>query len=318
MPETPGHRPRGTDGRPVLVTGATGQQGGATARALLAAGVPVRALVRDPGSAQARSVAALGAETVAGDLDDRDSLVRAARGARAVFSVQLPDPASGWVDGEVAQGTNLIAAARAAGVPQFVHTSISGADARTLAPGWAEGRWDATVGPVLTAKAAIQARVREAGFPRWTIICPGTFMENFLPANRFLFPRGIEGGLVTLVKPATRLALVAVADIGATAAAAIADPERFHRVELELAGDHLSMAEITRTLSEVLGRRLEVPDMTLEEARAAGLHPTGAGHDWMNAVPQVGRPEHARALGLDVTSFEKWTRGHADAFASAA
>ncbi|MFF8763545.1 NmrA family NAD(P)-binding protein [Nocardiopsis dassonvillei] len=314
MPKTPEHRPLSTDDRPVLVTGATGQQGGAAARALLAAGLPVRALVRDPESTPAKAVAALGAETVVGDLDDRGSLARAAQGARAVFSVQRPDPASGGVEGEVVQATNLIAAAQAAGVPQFVHTSISGADARTLAPGWAEGRWEATVGPVLTAKAAIQARVREAGFPRWTIICPGTFMENFLPANRLLFPRGIEGGLVTVIKPATRLALVAVADIGATAAAAIADPERFHRVELELAGDHLSMAEITRVLSEVLGLRLEVPDMTLEEASAAGLHPTGAGHDWMNAVPQVGRPEHARALGLDVTSFEEWTRKHTAAF----
>ncbi|WP_174546733.1 hypothetical protein [Nocardiopsis dassonvillei] len=57
--------------------------------------------------------------------------------------------------------------------------------------------------------------------------------------------------------------------------------------------------------------------MTLEEASAAGLHPAGTGHDWMNAVPRVGRPEHARAPGLDVTSFEKWTREHAAAFACA-
>lgn len=317
MPKTPEHRPLSADDRPVLVTGATGQQGGATARALLAAGLPVRALVRDPGSAPAGAVAALGAETVVGDLDERDSLVRAAQGARAVFSVQRPDPASGGVEGEVVQATNLIAAARAAGVPQFVHTSVSGADARTLAPGWDEGRWDATVGPVLTAKAAIQARVREAGFPWWTIICPGTFMENFLPANGLLFPRGSEGGLVTVIKPATRLALIAVADIGATAAAAVADPQRFHRLELELAGDRLSMSEITRTLSQVLGLRLEAPDMTLAQARAAGLHPAGASHDWMNAVPQVGRPEHARALGIGVISFEEWAREHADAFAGA-
>jgi uncharacterized protein YbjT (DUF2867 family) len=63
---------------------------GATARALLAAGVPVRALVRDPDTGAARTVEALGAELVIGDLHDRDSVIRAAEGARAVFSVQMP------------------------------------------------------------------------------------------------------------------------------------------------------------------------------------------------------------------------------------
>ncbi|WP_345407098.1 NmrA family NAD(P)-binding protein [Nonomuraea salmonea] len=75
---------------PVLVTGATGRQGGATARALLAAGVPVRALVRDPAAEGAKAIEALGADLVTGDLGDRDSVARAAEGARAVFSVQMP------------------------------------------------------------------------------------------------------------------------------------------------------------------------------------------------------------------------------------
>ena len=65
---------------PVLVTGATGRQGGATARALLALGVPVRALVRDPGSERAKAVEALGAELVKGDLYDVGSVREAARG----------------------------------------------------------------------------------------------------------------------------------------------------------------------------------------------------------------------------------------------
>ena len=57
----------------------------------------------------------------------------------------------------------------------------------------------------------------------------------------FLFPRGIEGGLVSVLKPGTRLSLVAVDDIGRAAAAAFAAPERFDGVELELASDYLSM-----------------------------------------------------------------------------
>ncbi|MEE1938312.1 NmrA family NAD(P)-binding protein [Streptomyces sp. TRM 70361] len=103
----------------VLVTGATGRQGGATARALLAAGVPVRALVRDPASARARAVEALGAELVTGDLHDRDSVVRAAEGARTVFSVQMPGMTEDGFDfeGEITQGVNLVEGAKAAGMP---------------------------------------------------------------------------------------------------------------------------------------------------------------------------------------------------------
>ncbi|MET8828076.1 NmrA family NAD(P)-binding protein [Streptomyces sp. NPDC004610] len=296
---------------PVLVTGATGRQGGAAARALLAAGLPVRALVRDTGADRARAVEALGAELFAGDLDDRDSLLGAAEGARAVFSVQMPAPTPDGFDfeGEIRQATHLIDAARAVGVPQFVHTSVTGAGQHTEAPGWAEGRW-AVMEPVMGAKSAIQDRVRAAGFPHWTLLKPGFFMENFLPSSAFLFPRGLDGGLVSVLKPGTRLSLIAVADIGTAVAAAVGAPERFHRVELELAGAHLSMMEIAAVLSRVLGRRLSAPDMTEQEALAAGMPVMGASHEFLNVAEQPGRPRYARDLGIPVTGFEEWAREH--------
>ncbi|MFE9885453.1 NmrA/HSCARG family protein [Streptomyces scopuliridis] len=299
------------DPAPVLVTGATGRQGGATARALLAAGVPVRALVRDPATGRAKAVEALGAELVTGDLHDRESVIRAAEGARAVFSVQMPAMTGDAFDfeGEITQGVNLIEGAKAAGVPQFVHTSVSGAGQHTETPGWAEGRW-ASMEATLGAKGAIQDRVREAGFPHWTLIKPGFFMENFLPSMAFLFPRGIEGGIVSVLNPATRLSLVAVEDIGRAAAAAITTPERFDGVELELASDYLSMTEIAAALSRALGTELSAPDMTEEEARAAGMPGMGAGHEWMNVAGQPARPEYARDLGIPLTSFEEWAQEH--------
>ncbi|MEU8408313.1 NmrA/HSCARG family protein [Micromonospora sp. NPDC048842] len=300
----------GAKSAPVLVTGATGRQGGATARALLAAGVPVRALVRDPATNRARSVEALGAELVTGDLDDRDSLVRAAHGARAVFSVQMPAMDGNAInfDGELAQGVNLIESALAAKVPQFVHTSVSGAGQHTEAPGWAEGRW-VTMEPYYTTKAAIQDRVREAGFTHWTLIKPGFFMDNLLPSVAYLLPRGVAGGLATVLKPQTSLSLVAVDDIGRATAAAIAEPDRFHGVELELASDHLTMTEIAKTLSDALGVELTAPDMTEEEAVAAGMPEwAGISHEQMNVVGQPARPEYARALGIPVTTFAEWAR----------
>ncbi|RBQ14377.1 NmrA/HSCARG family protein [Spongiactinospora rosea] len=298
-----------TASAPVLVTGATGRQGGATARALRAAGVPVRALVRDPATDRAQAVRALGAELVTGDLLDRDSIVRAAEGVRAVFSVQMPGLTEQGFDfaGEVTQGVNLIEAARAAGVPRFVHTSVSGAGQHTETPGWAEGRW-AALAPTMEAKSAIQDRLRTAGFPHWTILKPGFFMENFLPSMAYLFPHGIEGGLVTALKPETRLSLIAVADIGEAAARAIAEPERFHQVELELAGDHLSMKEIAEVLSQALGTPVSAPEMTQEEALAGGMPPMGATLDWLNEAGQPARPEYAKALGIPLTPFAQWAQ----------
>ncbi|QFZ72930.1 NAD(P)H-binding protein [Streptomyces fagopyri] len=299
-----------TPSAPVLVVGATGQQGGATARALLRAGIPVRALVRNPSTARAKAVEALGAELVTGDLDDRGSVSRAAAGARAVFSVQMPDMDGRGFEGEVTQAGNLIDGARAAGVPQFVHTSVSGAGQHVS---WVKDRW-AWMEPYYSAKAGIQDRVREARFPHWTLIKPGFFMENFRPCAQIMFPRGVEGGLVSLLKPATRLSLIAVDDIGVAAAAAIAAPERFEGIELELAGDFLTMTDIAAVLSQTLGTELTAPDMTAEEATAAGMPNMGFAQARINEEPQPARPEFARHLGLPLTTFETWARDHLDRF----
>lgn len=298
-----------TAATPVLVTGATGRQGGATARALLSEGTPVRALVRDPGTPRARAVEELGARLIVGDLTDPTTLEAAVDGVRAVFSVQMPAfTEQGFdFDGEVRQADNLMTAARAAGVEQFVQSSTSGVGQHTRAPGWAEGRWTMMEAPLGT-KAAIQDRLRELDFPYWTLIKPSFFMENFEPSMRFYFPRGVEGGLVTVVKPSTHLALVAAKDVGRAAAAALSAPDKYHRVELELASDYLTMTQIADILSGVLGVPLSAPDMTESQARAAGMPDMGATHEFMEVVGQPARPQFARALGIELTGFEEWAR----------
>jgi uncharacterized protein YbjT (DUF2867 family) len=297
---------------PVLVTGVTGQQGGATARALLAQNVPVRALVRDPDSEKARAVAALGAQIVTGDLRDRASLTRAADGVRAVYSVQMAEVVDGAFDfdGELRQAENLIAAARAGGVPQFVHSSVSGSGRLAQAPGYDTGRW-APMEPYYAAKNGIETRVREAGFASWTLIKPAFFMENFLLSASYLMPRGVAGGIATVLKPHTRLSLVAVHDIGVTAAAAVLAPDRFHQVELELASDYLPMTTIADVLGRALGVTLTAPDMTEQEALDAGMPSYAAlSMELMNVAGQPARPEFAQSLGIPLTSFAKWAQEH--------
>ncbi|MFI1993057.1 NmrA/HSCARG family protein [Actinoplanes sp. NPDC020271] len=285
---------------PVLVVGATGQQGGAVVRALQKADFPVRALLRDP----AKSVAA-GVEVVAGDLRDRDSLRKAVHGVRAVFSMQMPEARTdGTYDfaGELRQGENLVAAAREAGVPQFVHSSVSGSDRLATTP----GDWT-PLEPYYAAKQGVEQRVREAGFDRWTLLKPAFFMENFLLSAAYLLPRGVEGGIATVIRPETRLSLIAVEDIGVAVAAAVARPDEFHQVELELAGDYLPMTEIAAILSRALGVPLTAPDMTEEEALAAGMPAYSAlPMQLMNVAGQPARPEFAHALGIPMTTFDQW------------
>src|SRR5690349_15287683 len=98
----------------VLVTGATGQQGGALARHLLHQGCRVLALTRRPGSASAKALEALGAELVPGDFEDSASLEKAARRADAVFAMATPFEAG--IYAEVRHGLHLVDAARLAGV----------------------------------------------------------------------------------------------------------------------------------------------------------------------------------------------------------
>ncbi|WP_223643602.1 NmrA family NAD(P)-binding protein [Corallococcus sp. EGB] len=293
---------------PVLVTAATGRQGGATARALLAGGhTPVRVLVRNPAAANAQALAAAGAEVVVGDLDDPASLRAACAGARAVFSMQSPIASEAGIDfsKELQQGRNLVEAALAEGVDTFVHTATSGVGDHRNVEGWAEGRWKSHE-VYWENKLATCDLVRTAGFKHWTLILPSTFMDHPM-----LDPAGFVDGhrLLTVVRTDTPIPLIAPEDIGKAAAAAINDPSKFHGVTLQLAGDLLTLPQIAEVLSRVDGKEYVAQSATIEEAVAAGLHPGVAqGMTYMNVAPVLARPEIARSYGLSPMSFETWVR----------
>ncbi|WP_426753940.1 NmrA family NAD(P)-binding protein [Myxococcus sp. Y35] len=290
----------------VLVTGATGRQGGATARALLAdGGTSVRALVRNPEARNAKVLAAAGAELVVGDLDDPASLRAACAGVRAVFSMQSPIVSATGVDysKERQQGRNLIEAALAEGVETFVHTATSGVGDHRNVEGWAEGRWKSQE-VYWENKLATCDLVRSAGFKHWTLVLPATFMDHPM-----LDPAGFVDGrrLLTVVRTDQPIALVAPEDIGKAAAAAINAPETFDGVTLQLAGDLLTLPQIVEVLSRLDGKEYVVQYDTVEQAVAAGLHPEVArGMTYLNVAPVLARPELARAYGLSPMSFETW------------
>src|SRR6185436_1398065 len=111
----------------IAVTGATGQQGRAVAKKLLANGWKVRALTRDPNKPAAQELKSLGAEILPGDMDQRAELDTAFKDAYGVFSVQnfwLPNVG---FEGEVRQGEAVADAANAAKVQHLVYSSVGSA-----------------------------------------------------------------------------------------------------------------------------------------------------------------------------------------------
>ncbi|HEV6954497.1 MAG TPA: NmrA/HSCARG family protein [Promicromonospora sp.] len=290
----------------VLVIGATGKQGGATARSLLARGVAVRALVRDPTSDAAQDLHRRGAELVTGDLDDRASLVAAAEGADGLFSIPFPDVTNLTGDAELVRGRNVVEAAQRAGVTHVVHSSVSGAgEFHRTQPGWAEGRWDRDY---WESKAAIDELVRTGGFAHWTVLKPGTFMENLLGWS-YLFGDWSSGTIVTGFAAGTEIPWITVGDIGEAAAVAFTEPGRLDGLDVELAGEMLTMTRTAEILTEVTGRPVSAPVLTPQEAVERGLLEAMVnGVERINENGSPARPEIARALGLPLTDFRTWAR----------
>jgi len=292
----------------ILVTGATGAQGGATARTLLAAGRRVRILTRDPASTAAHALADLGAEIVRGDLDDLESLRHAVSSAHGVFSVQLPDSAGS--DAERRHGFALIEAARAAGINHFVHTSVCEAGRHEQFPRWESGYWWQKY---WTDKWDVEQAARKAGFPRWTVLKPAFMMDNFArPKSNFMFPHLRQGEIVTALLPGTRMQLIAADDVGAYAAAAFLDPVRFDHQDIDLAAEALTMDEVAATLNRVLGKLVYARSVSADDAIAAGLFPGWVrSQEWTN---EVGYRADIAALAryeVPLTSFVDWIQRHA-------
>lgn len=237
--------------KPILVIGATGRQGGATARELLRRGHEVLALTRDPESPAARALASQGAIPIRGDLDDPASLVAAVAETRAVFSVQPHPLGPEGLQAEIQRGKAVADAA--AGVEHLIYSSVAGAErARGV--------------PTFDAKWEIERHSRALGVP-CTILRPATFMDNFTTHSR---PQAVDGTLVVRnpLPPDMRLQMIASDDIGFFAAEAFTRPGEYIGRALELAGDAPTGLEIARAFEAAGGAPARFERQPLAEIRA--------------------------------------------------
>ena len=234
----------------VLVTGATGQQGGAVVQALLARGHRVRGLTRNALSASAQRLAARGVEVAAGDFTDYDSLVRAATGVDAIYAMSTPFEKG--MDAETAQGLAITEAAKQAGVGHLVYSSVSDADRETGIPHF-------------DSKYAVEKAIRASGVP-FTISAPVFFMDNFLQPWMGLDP---AAGTLSMALPGTRaLQQIAVADIGAFATALIERREAVFGQRFNIAGDELTGDETAAVFSKITGRAIRYQGFSPDAMRA--------------------------------------------------
>ena len=234
----------------ILVTGATGQQGGAVADELLSRGDhEVCILTRRPDSERSAELQDQGAEVYAGDLTDLDSLRRAAEGVDGIFGVTTPFESG--MEAEVVQGDNLVDVASQTGA-RLVFSSVGWAYANTGIPHF-ESKWQ------------VEQRLRSTKVPH-TILGPSFFMANIvapwsLPAlksdNIYAVP----------MSPAVPVPIVALQNIADMAILAFENPDRLNGHRLDLAGDIQTGAGVAEILAEITGRPIryyEVPKAQVE------------------------------------------------------
>ena len=219
----------------ILVTGATGKQGGGVWQHLRQKGFTVRALTRDPEKPAARALEGHGGEVVRGDLSDRAGIERVLEDVFGVFSVQTFDHG---VEQEIQEGKNLADAANRQGVEHFIYSSVWGADQQTGIPHF-------------DSKGKVEEHLRRIGMS-YTILRPVAFMENWL-SMREVIEKGV---LPQPLTPETRLQMLAVDDIGGFAAQAFEHPAKWAGRAIDLAGDELSMNELTEAFSRVSGHEV--------------------------------------------------------------
>ncbi|MFN0157361.1 MAG: NmrA/HSCARG family protein [Bacteroidota bacterium] len=273
----------------ILVTGATGQQGGAVASELLSHGFSVNAMTRKPDSDKAKALATQGARIVTGDLNDPASLEAALKGVWGVFAVQNTWEAG--VEKEEEQGKRIAAVAQKAGVQHFVYSSVGSAQRKTGIPHFDN-------------KYRVEETIRGLGFPSYTIIRPVFFMENI--ASPWFKPAIEQGNIMTALKPDTPLQMIAVQDIGKYGLWAFRDHEKLNGRAIDIAGDSLTMPQTAKAISAVSGKQVGFAPIPIEEIRK-GSEDFALMLEWFDAVGyDVDIQGMAKESGIKPTPFSQW------------
>jgi len=224
----------------ILVTGITGQQGGAVAEELLKRGYPLRGLTREMNKPEAQALASRGIEMVQGDFSDPASIQAAVAGAYGIF-LNTPNGTD-----EVNQGKTVIDTARVAGITHIVYSTYTSADPVHGRPGM--------------PKAEVESYLRDSGIG-YTILRPVTFMENFGRTKSAILKDGIHDPR----KPETKMLYISVNDIGFFVGEAFDNPKDWLGREQNIASDSFTNPELADMISRVSGVPVKFTQISWEE-----------------------------------------------------
>jgi uncharacterized protein YbjT (DUF2867 family) len=232
-----------TNQRKILVTGATGQQGGSLARLLLQKKHNIYALTRNTQSAAAQDLRNKGANIVKGDLDDSDSLERAVKDVQSVFL--MGTPFEDGTEGETRRGKVMADIAKENSIEHLVYSSVANADKNTGIPHF-------------ESKYKVEQHIENLGIPH-TIIGPTFFMENLLGP-------GLEQGQLALpLSPSSILQQSALQNIAEFSALVLERRKPFLGKRIDIASDEVTGEQAAKILSNELGQKIRYVHIPLEQ-----------------------------------------------------
>ncbi|KAH6673853.1 hypothetical protein B0J14DRAFT_58166 [Halenospora varia] len=297
----------------ILVTGATGSQGFATAQSLLLSNHKVHALVRDPTKTAAKALKLLGTELFTGSFEDIPSITAAAQSCTGIFILTRPTMPSTI---EIEHCKNMIQAAKSAGIKRCVISTVTLAESYRdfwhLVQGnsFMEGYWE--------AKSSIQHLVEEAGFEEWTILQPAWLMTNLIsPGSDFYFPElKEERKLIVAWAEDTKLQLTAPDDVGRFAGRFLGKGmgwEVMQGKKVRIASEELDVREICGVIREVgdvdVGYRIrsdeEIKGMT-------NMVPMCNTQWWQRVWGTRVDLEEVRGYGVELTMLREFLEGKSE------
>lgn len=305
----------------IAVIGATGAQGGGLARAILEdreGPFSIRAVTRNPDSESARALAAMGAEVVQADMDDKESLETAFSGAHGAFCIT-----NFWEsfspDLEKKQAGNLAEAARAAGVQHVVWSTLE--DTRKWVP-VEDDRMPTLMErykvPHFDGKGEADVTFQESGVPT-TNLLTSFYWDNLIHFG--MGPQRGEDGSLTFSLPmgAKKLPGIAAEDIGRAAYGIFKGGPDFIGKTVGIAGEHLTGAEMAAALTKALGETVNYFAVPFDVYRGLGF--PGADdlgnmfqfkHDFEDYFCGARPVEGTRSLNPRLQSFDSWLAENKD------
>jgi uncharacterized protein YbjT (DUF2867 family) len=315
MTKLESQRTRMSEKKVIAILGATGQQGGGLARAILSdpkGGFAARVLTRDVNSIKAKELAKLGAEVVAADVDNPESLNNAFQGAYGAFCVTFF-----WAhfspEKELAEAKAMAEAAKSAGLKHVIWSTLE--DTRKWIP-LSDTRMPTLMGkykvPHFDAKGEANALFTDLGVPT-TLLLTSFYWDNFI-----LFgmgpKRGPDGKLaITLPMGDKRLPGIAAEDIGKCAYGIFKGGSEFIGKTLGIAGEYLTGARMAASFTKALGEEVVYTSVSPEAYRGFGF--PGAEdlgnmfqfkQDFETYYCGARNLEIARALNPALQTFDAW------------